>query len=124
MNRRQKAVTWSWQKGLALWMVWLKRPFSRIANRTRPSLPWQPLNFDSLEDYAQWLPDHVEWISDPLGGVVDFFPSLGNAAWQLATKGRFSDDCDGLACFSAANISPFCDRPEDRYLVTMLINPF
>ena len=92
MNRRQKAVTWSWQKGLALWMVWLKRPFSRVANRTRPSLPWIPLNFDSLEDYAQWLPDQVEWNSDPFGGGVDFFPSLENAAWQLSIKGRFLAD--------------------------------
>jgi hypothetical protein len=55
---------------------------------------------------------------------VDFFPSLEHAAWQLATKGIFEDDCDGLAYFSAANVEKFCDRPEDRYLVTLLINPF
>ena len=80
MNRRQKAVTWSWQKGLALWMVWLKRPFSRVANRTKPSLPWKPLNFDSLEDYAQWLPDHVEWISDPLGVEMSWSPKTEDSS--------------------------------------------
>jgi hypothetical protein len=63
-------------------------------------------------------------VADPLGGVVDSFPSLGNAAFQLLNTGKFRDDCDGLAYFSAANVEPFCDRPEDRYLVTELLNPF
>lgn len=107
-----------------MWMVWLKRPFSKVANLTKPKVPWQPLQFASLDEYAAWLREHAEWVADPLGGVIDSFPSLGNAAYQLLTKGKFADDCDGLACFSAANIEPFCDRPEDRYLVTVLINPF
>jgi hypothetical protein len=105
-------------------MVWLKRPFSWLANKTKPTVPWQPLRFASLEEYAEWAREHVEWVADPLGGVVDSFPSLGNAAYQLLSKGKFQDDCDGLAYFSAANIEPFCDRPQDRYLVTVLLNPF
>jgi hypothetical protein len=105
-------------------MVWLKRPFSRVANLTKPAVSWQPLQFASLDEYAEWLKDHVEWVADPLGGVVDSFPSLGNAAFQLLSTGKFRDDCDGLAYFSAANVEPFCDRPEDRYLVTVLLNPF
>lgn len=124
MKRRQRAVVWGWRQGLAVWMVWLKRPFSRVANLAKPAVPWQPLQFASLDEYAEWLKDHVEWVADPLGGVVDSFPSLGNAAYQLLSKGKFQDDCDGLAYFSAANIEPFCDRPEDRYLVTVLLNPF
>ena len=124
MKRRQRAVVWGWRQGLAVWMVWLKRPFSRVANLAKPAVPWQPLQFASLDEYAEWLTDHVEWVADPLGGVVDSFPSLGNAAYQLLSTGKFRDDCDGLACFSAANIEPFCDRPEDRYLVTVLLNPF
>ena len=124
MKRRQRAVVWGWRQGLAVWMVWLKRPFSRVANLAKPAVSWQPLQFASLDDYAEWLKDHVEWVADPLGGVVDSFPSQGNAAFQLLSTGKFTDDCDGLAYFSAANIEPFCDRPEDRYLVTVLINPF
>ena len=124
MKRRQRAAVWGWKQGLAIWMTRFKRPFSRAVMRLRPSLPWQPLEFASLEEYAQWLPQHVRWVPDPLGGVIDFFPSLGYMAWQLFTKGEFEDDCDGLAFFSAAHVEPFCDRPEDRYLVTVLINPY
>lgn len=124
MKRRQRAIVWSWRQGLAVWMVWLKRPFSRMVNLTKPAVPWQPLQFTSLDEYAQWLRERVEWVPDPLGGVVDSFPSLGNATFQLLSTGKFRDDCDGLAYFSAANVEPFCDRPEDRYLVTVLLNPF
>lgn len=124
MKRRQRVVVWGWRQGLAVWMVWLKRPFSRVANLAKPAVSWQPLQFASLDEYAEWLKDHVEWVADPLGGVVDSFPSLGNAAFQLLSTGKFRDDCDGLAYFSAANVEPFCDRPEDRYLVTVLLNPF
>lgn len=124
MKRRQRAVVWGWRQGLAVWMVWLKRPFSRAANLAKPTVDWQPLQFASLEEYAGWLREHAEWVADPLGGVIDSFPSLGNAAFQLLSTGKFTDDCDGLAYFSAANIEPFCDRPEDRYLVTVLLNPF
>ena len=124
MKRRQKAVVWGWRQGLAVWMVWLKRPFSRVANLTKPAVPWQPLQFGSLEEYAGWLRERAEWVADPLGGVIDSFPSLGHAAYQLLATGKFRDDCDGLAYFSAANVEPFCDRPEDRYLVTVLLNPF
>lgn len=124
MKRRQRAVVWGWRQGLAVWMVWLKRPFSRAANLAKPAVDWQPLQFASLEEYAGWLREHAEWVADPLGGVIDSFPSLGNAAFQLLSTGKFTDDCDGLAYFSAANIEPFCDRPEDRYLVTVLLNPF
>ncbi len=124
MKRRQRAVIWGWRQGLAVWMVWLKRPFSRVANLTKPQVPWQPLQFSSLEEYAGWLRERAEWVADPLGGVIDSFPSLGHAAFQLLSTGKFRDDCDGLAYFSAANVEPFCDRPEDRYLVTVLLNPF
>jgi hypothetical protein len=34
-------------------MVWLKRPFSRVANLTKPAVPWQPLQFASLDEYAE-----------------------------------------------------------------------
>ncbi len=124
MKRRQRAVIWGWRQGMTVWMVRLKRPFSRLADRTRPRVPWQPLQFASLEEYAGWLREHAEWVADPLGGVIDSFPSLGHAAYQLLATGKFRDDCDGLAYFSAANVEPFCDHPGERYLVTVLLNPF
>ena len=71
-------------------MVWLKRPFSRVANLAKPAVPWQPLQFASLEEYAGWLAERAEWVADPLGGVIDSFPSLGHAAYQLLATGKCS----------------------------------
>jgi hypothetical protein len=120
----KRGITWCWRLGLTPWMVWLKRPFSRVINLTRPAVTWQPLAFGSLDEVAGWLQEHVRWVPDPLGGVLDFSPSLGHAAWQLIRTGQFMDDCDGLAYLSSSLVEPFCDLSDERYLITVLIDPW
>jgi hypothetical protein len=110
--------------GLLVWLRWGKMLLSRLANAFRPRLPWQPLTFASLEAYGLWLPTAVRWQMEPLRGLFDTFPSLGNIAWQLQTHGYFADDCDGLAYFSAQNVLPFCDDPAICYVVSVILNPF
>jgi len=97
---------------------------SRLVNLFRPRLPWRPRLFASLDAYGEWLPTAVRWKLEPLGGLFDTFPSLGHIEWQLQTRGRFEDDCDGLAYFSANCVLPFCDDPADCYVVTVVIDPF
>jgi len=110
--------------GLKVWFRWGKPLLSRLVNAFRPRLPWQERSFTSLEAYGQWLSTAVCWKIEPLGGVFDTFPSLEHIEWQLQTRGRFEDDCDGLAYFSANNVLPFCDDPADCYVVSVVINPF
>lgn len=110
--------------GLKVWLRWGKMALSSLADRFRPHLPWQGHTFASLEEYGRWLPGAVRWKQEPLGGIFDTFPSLEHIEWQLQTRGRFEDDCDGLAYFSAQNVLPFCDNPADCHVVTVIINPF
>jgi len=110
--------------GLLVWLRWGKILLSHLANFFRHRLPWQPLTFASLEAYGQWLPTAVCWKMEPLHGFLDTFPSLEHIAWQLKTSGRFADDCDGLAYFSAHNVLPFCDDPNDCYVASVVLNPF
>jgi hypothetical protein len=120
----QRLALWGYVLGLRLYLRWLKLPISAAANRLKPQIPWQPRSWPDLDGYAAWLSAHAEWISDPFGGALDVFPSLGHLEWQLAHRSKVQDDCDGLACFSAANLSQFCARPEDVYVVTVVLNPF
>ncbi|MBM3135826.1 MAG: hypothetical protein FJZ89_11220 [Chloroflexi bacterium] len=110
--------------GLLVWLRWGKILLSHLANAFRPGLPWQPLTFASLEAYGQWLPGAVRWQREPLRGLFDTFPSREHIAWQLRTQGRFADDCDGLAYFSAQNVLPFCTDPAICYVVSVILNPF
>lgn len=110
--------------GLKVWFRCGKLLLSQLVNVFRPRLPWQPRAFASLEAYAEWLPTAVRWKQEPWGGALDTFPTLEHIEWQLQTRGRFEDDCDGLAYFSAHNVLPFCDDHADCYVVTVVINPF
>jgi len=110
--------------GLKLWFRWGKLALSWVVNLFRPRLPWQRRAFASLEAYGEWLPGAVAWKQEPLSGAFDTFPSLEHIEWQLETRGRFEDDCDGLAYFSANNVLPFCDDPAECFVVTVIINPF
>ena len=105
---------------------WGKVPFSRIITRFQPKAPWpgHDAQWDSLEDYAQWLPQHVRWKPDRLKGLVDFFPTRETIAAQFQAKGLFEEDCDGLAYFSAQNLIPFADDPNQITLVTVVLDPF
>lgn len=94
----------------------LKAPFafSKICER----------NPSDLEGLAQWLVEHTEWISDPLWGLLDFFPSAEHIEWQLDHgDGIFRDDCDGLAYLTALAVRPFCDDATENFLVTVIYDP-
>lgn len=117
-----------YRRGLAVTFRALKVPLSGVANSVAPKAPWTSFatRWDTLEDYANWLKneDHAAWRSDPLGGLVDFFPSLNTIAAQFRDKGKFEEDCDGLAVFSAQNVRQFADDPGAVYIVTLILDPF
>lgn len=117
-----------YRRGLAIVFRAFKVPLSGIANSLAPKAPWTSFTtrWDTLEDYANWLldPQHAAWRSDPLGGIVDYFPTLGTIAAQFRSKGKFEDDCDGLALFSAQNVRQFADDPDAVYIVTLIMDPF
>lgn len=82
------------------------------------------LNPATLDDLASWLADHAEWSSDPVGGLLDYFPTAGNIEWQFNHRdGIFRDDCDGLAYASALAVQPFCAPAQADYLVTVVYDP-
>lgn len=84
----------------------------------------QQLNPASLDGLADWLADHTEWTSDPIGGLLDYFPSAQNIEWQFNHRdGIFRDDCDGLAYASALAVQPFCTPISENYLVTVVYDP-
>lgn len=120
--RRAALALYVWP--LRLYFRWLKVPLSRIANRFKPKASWPHLTWASLGDFDRWLRDHATWTSDPAGGALDLFPSREHLAWQLNQFGRVADDCDGLACFSAGFVHQFCERPEEVYIVTVVLDPF
>jgi hypothetical protein len=78
----------------------------------------------TLDALAAWLAEHTEWLSDPLGGLLDFFPTAENIEWQFNhSPGIFRDDCDGLAYLTALCVRPFCDDPAKDYLATVVYDP-
>ncbi|NLG50786.1 MAG: hypothetical protein GX552_11805 [Chloroflexi bacterium] len=82
------------------------------------------LNPQTLRELADWLAEHTEWVSDPLWGLWDAFPTAGHIEWQLNHgDGVFRDDCDGLAYLSALAVRPFCDSVPDNYIVTVVYDP-
>ncbi len=115
-----------YRRSLAVSFRALKIPLSGIANGVAPKAPWTSFapRWDTLEEYAAWLPQHAAWRSDRLGGLLDYFPSLNTIAGQFRDKGKFEDDCDGLALFSAQNVRQFADDPDAVYVVTLILDPF
>ncbi len=111
---------------LALVFRWGKVPFSRALSRFEKRAPWpgHDAHWDTLEDYARWLPGHVRWKPDRLGGVIDVFPSRETIAAQFREKGYFEEDCDGLAYFSGQNLIQFVEDPNKINIVTIVLDPF
>ncbi len=105
---------------------WGKVPLSKLLSHLEPRAPWpgHQARWDSLEEYAQWLPQHVHWKPDRLNGLIDLFPTRETIAAQFQRQGYFEEDCDGLAYFSAQNILPFVDNPNQITLVTVVLDPF
>ena len=120
---------------IATWLRYGKPALSKVAALIRAedpvdlSAPFvfsqiRELSPSSLEALARWLAEHTEWVSDPLWGLLDFFPSAGNIAWQLNHgDGIFRDDCDGLAYLTALAVRPFCDEAKQNYIVTVIYDP-
>ena len=100
--------------------------FSAIYNFFQPRAPWpgHDAEWDSLTDYAQWLPRHVRWRIDRLNGVIDVFPDRETIAAQFRDRGYFEDDCDGLAYFSAQNLPQFVADPDRIFIVTLILDPY
>ena len=111
---------------LRAWLRWGKAIPSWVYARLKPqaAIDWERVASSSLEEYAAWLQAHTRWVSDPLWGLLDLYPSLGYLFWQLEHKGVVEDDCDGLAYFALASVTPYCDTPGDRYLVDLVLDPF
>jgi hypothetical protein len=111
---------------LALVFRWGKVPFSRAISRLEPRAEWpgHDAHWATLEDYAWWLPRHVRWKPDRLGGILDAFPTRETIAAQFRDKGYFEEDCDGLAYFSGQNLIQFVEDPNKITLVTVVLDPY
>jgi len=122
----QRVTRGSYSRGLTLWFRWGKTSLSRLANLLRPRATWpQHVPFwRSLEEYAAWLPHHVRWTPDPLGGVFDTYLSPATLAAQMRNRGRIEKDCDGLAQFSALNLTYLLPQPQEVFIVTVILDPF
>ena len=111
---------------LALVFRWGKVPFSQVISRLEPRAEWpgHDAHWETLEEYAAWLPWHVRWKPDRLGGIVDAFPTRATIAAQFRDKGMFEEDCDGLAYFSGQNLIQFVADPNKITLVTVVLDPY
>jgi hypothetical protein len=123
LRRLARGLYW---RLLALSFRLLKPMLSALRNRLQPRATWpgHDATWPDLEAYAEWLPRHVRWHSDPLNGLVDTFPDRETIAAQFRAQGYFADDCDGLAFFSAQNVRNFADDPERVYIVTVVLDPY
>ncbi|RME85444.1 MAG: hypothetical protein D6775_02795 [Caldilineae bacterium] len=123
LRRLTRGLYWRY---LSLSFRFGKVPRSSVFNFFKPRAPWPGHNdtWDSLEEYAQWLPDHVHWKRDPLYGALDIFPDRGIIAAAMRDKGVFEDDCDGLAYFSAQNLLDLLPDPSHIYIVTLVLDPY
>ena len=108
------------------WLRFGKPIRSKIAGRFQPKLDLDigELEFDSFDEFANWLRDHTRWRPDPGRGLLDLYPHIQHLFWQLSNNAIVEDDCDGLSYFSATCVAPYCDTPGDRYLVDIVIDPF
>lgn len=123
-RRVARRVYW---RSLALSFRFFKRPFSELRNHLflpRSQWPGHDDVWENLEAYAEWLPRHVRWRADPLNGALDFFPDRATIAAQFRDKGRFEEDCDGLAYFSAQNVQQFVADPSQIFVVTIVLDPY
>ena len=123
LRRLARGLYW---RLLALSFRLLKPMLSALRNRLQPRAAWpgHDATWPDLEAYAEWLPRHVRWHSDPLNGLVDTFPDRETIAAQFRARGYFEDDCDGLAFLSAQNVRQFADDPDRVYIVTIVLDPY
>jgi len=123
LRRLARGLYW---RLLALSFRLCKPMLSALRNRLQPRAAWpgHDATWPDLEAYAEWLPRHVRWHSDPLNGLVDTFPDRETIAAQFRARGYFEDDCDGLAFLSAQNVRQFADDPDRVYIVTIVLDPY
>ena len=122
----RRAARGAYWRTLALVFRWGKVPFSKALGRLEKRAQWpgHDTHWETLEDYARWLPGHVRWKPDRLGGLIDVFPTRETIAAQFQEKGYFEEDCDGLAYFSAQNLIQFVEDPNKITIVTVVLDPF
>ncbi len=122
-KRLARSLYW---RALALVFRWWKIPISKIFAYFQPRAPWpgHETGWTNLEEYGRWLPSHVRWRSDPLGGAFDIFPTRETIAAQYVRHGVFEEDCDGLAYFSAQNLDSLADDPAKILIITVILDPF
>ncbi len=104
------------------WFRWGRGLVSRLVDLIRPKSKTPLPRFASLEAFARWWRANTRWRSDPLFGVLDIMPSGGYAQWCFETKGRFEEDCDGLA-YIACHYLTRVPNVRDIYLVTLAYDP-
>jgi len=111
---------------LALWFGRGKAPWSRLVNLFRRKAPWpsHPIRWQTVDDFAEELPNLVRWKSDPLGGAFDTFLNREVMAERFRRQGIMEKDCDGLALFTACNLEFLLHREHAIYLVTIILDPF
>ncbi len=122
----RRAARGAYWRALALVFRWGKVPFSKLLGRLEKRAPWpgHDAHWQTLEEYARWLPGHVRWKPDRLSGLIDVFPTRETIAAQFRQKGYFEEDCDGLAYFSAQNLIQFVEDPNKITIVTVVLDPF
>ncbi len=111
---------------IALWSAWFRWgriPLSRLVNLWRPRSNTPVPRFASLEAFARWWYANTHWVPDPLWGALDILPSLEHAQWCFEKKGRFEEDCDGLA-YVGGHCVARVPGVREVYLVTLVYDPF
>ena len=84
-------------------LIWLR---NRISKRMTKSYAdkmtdWQPPQPISAYALASYCVNHMEWISDPLHGLLDHIQPVEHMNWQLKNTGKLKGDCDDLATWVA-----------------------
>ena len=117
LGRAIYVVLWS------AWLRWGRGPLSRLVNLIRPRSTTPLPRFASLEAFARWWRANTRWRPDPVFGLVDIIPSLEYAQWAFEQRGRFEEDCDGLA-YVAGHCLTRVPGVDAVYIVTLAFDPF
>ncbi len=131
MNRPGETYGWArrlalvfYIAGLQIWFRTVKVPLSRAAGYFRDGIDPVNRSFPSLEEFAAWWQTHARWRADPFNGVLDMFPTLGQAELQLRRNACVEDDCDGLAYVAANQLRAHYGPANEVYVVTIITDPF
>lgn len=84
-------------------LIWLRNRASEklAASYNNQLTDWEPplpANIFVLADYCL---RHLDWISDPLRGLLDHIQPIKYMNWQLENTGKLKGDCDDLATWTA-----------------------